>query len=143
MPDTALLESLLRVMRELRSQYDASAHAIGLTFSRARVVGTLARMEGATQSELAQALGVEPPTLKRQIDALEQDGFLERRSVNEDGRKRALFLTDRGQAAHTTRFMEKVRGQLLDGVSPEEQAVVQRVLDRIADNASALSNGRP
>ncbi|MFC3061491.1 MarR family winged helix-turn-helix transcriptional regulator [Paenirhodobacter populi] len=139
MDDTLLLESLLRVMRELRSQYDASARDLGLTMARARVVTMLARMEGATQSELAAALEIEPPTLKRQIDALERDGFIERREAPGDLRKRALYLTDRSRAAPTTRFLDHIRAELLQGISPEEQETVRRILDRIADNAVALS----
>ena len=137
--DSLLLEALLRVMREIRSQYDSSARAVGLTLARARVVTTLARMEGATQAELASALEIEPPTLKRQLEALERDGFIERRPIGTDARKRALFLTPRARAARTTRFIENVRAELMEGVSPEEQAVVRRVLERIADNCEKLS----
>jgi MarR family transcriptional regulator for hemolysin len=137
--DSLLLEALLRVMREIRSQYDSSARAVGLTLARARVVTTLARMEGATQAELAGALEIEPPTLKRQLEALERDGFIERRPVGTDARKRALFLTPRARAARTTRFIENVRAELMEGVSPGEQAVVRRVLERIADNCEKLS----
>ena len=137
--DSLLLEALLRVMREIRSQYDSSARAVGLTLARARVVTTLARMEGATQAELASALEIEPPTLKRQLEALERDGFIERRPIGTDARKRALFLTPRARAARTTRFIENVRAELMEGVSPGEQAVVRRVLERIADNCEKLS----
>ena len=137
--DSLLLEALLRVMREIRSQYDSSARAVGLTLARARVVTTLARMEGATQAELAGALEIEPPTLKRQLEALERDGFIERRPIGTDARKRALFLTPRARAARTTRFIENVRAELMEGVSPGEQAVVRRVLERIADNCEKLS----
>ena len=137
--DSLLLEALLRVMREIRSQYDSSARAVGLTLARARVVTTLARMEGATQAELAGALEIEPPTLKRQLEALERDGCIERRPIGTDARKRALFLTPRARAARTTRFIENVRAELMEGVSPGEQAVVRRVLERIADNCEKLS----
>ncbi|WP_287013991.1 hypothetical protein [Actibacterium sp.] len=51
--DTLLIDALFRVMRELRRHYDLNAQAMGLTMARARVVSTLAKMEGATQSELA------------------------------------------------------------------------------------------
>ncbi|HEY0275487.1 MAG TPA: MarR family transcriptional regulator [Paenirhodobacter sp.] len=139
MDSNLLLESLLRVMRELRSQYDASAQDIGLTLARARVISVLGRMEGASQAGLAAALMIKPPTLKRQLDALERDGFIERRAQNGDVRKRALYLTERSRAVTTTRFIEKVRADLMRDISTEEQQVVRQVLDRIADNATALA----
>ena len=46
------LDLLLHVMRELRRNYDAGAAELGLTMARARVLTTLAGMEGATQAEL-------------------------------------------------------------------------------------------
>lgn len=133
--DHPLLDALLRVMRALRGQYDAAAGEVGLTFSRARVISALARAEGVTQAELAETLGIEPPTLKRQIDALERDGFLLRQGLAGDGRKRALVLTDKARAAKVARFMARVRDDLLAGVSEADQQQLQVVLERIAANA--------
>lgn len=139
MDNAPLVVSLLRTMRELRRHYDQSANEIGLTMSRARVISTLAQTEGLTQAELAQALGIEAPTLKRQIDALEAQGFLERRGMDGDARKRALFLTQKGRASKIGLFMHRIRDQILDGIPPEEQERLSIALERIADNAAKLN----
>lgn len=135
-----LLEALLEVMREIRTHYDASAQEVGLTLSRARVVTELARREGATQAELACALRIEAPALKRQIDALEAAGFIERRALDGDARKRALHLTEKARSSKITGFLERVRADLLEGISPEDQAAAQRTLERIALNAMGLTS---
>ncbi len=137
---TRLLEALLEVMREIRTHYDASAQEVGLTLSRARVVTELARREGATQAELACALRIEAPALKRQIDALEAAGFIERRALDGDARKRALHLTEKARSSKITGFLERVRADLLEGISPEDQAAAQRTLERIALNAMGLTS---
>ena len=139
MESSPLLNSLFRTMRELRQHYDQNAVEIGLTLSRARVISTLARMDGTTQSELAAALGIEAPTLKRQIDALEAQGFIERRGMEGDARKRALFLTDKGRSAKISRFMDKIRDEMLEGIPSEQQAQLGAALERIADNAAKLN----
>ncbi len=136
---SATLETLLRVIRELRRGYDRSAADVGLTLSRARVLTTLAGMEGATQAELAAALGIEPPTLKRQVEALERDGFLERRGIDGDARKRALFLTAKAQSAGITKFVRALRSELFEGVAEEDLPRVHAALERIAANAARLS----
>ena len=64
-------------MRLLRRSYDARAQAMGLTLSRARALTTLSRMDGATQAELAAALEIEAPTLKRQMDGKAEALFLD------------------------------------------------------------------
>lgn len=137
-PDTQLLEALLRVMRELRQQYDIAAREVGLTLSRARVVSTLSKMEGATQAELAAELGIEAPSLKRQIDALEKDGFIERQALEGDARKRALVLTERARSSKISNFLERIRAEVLEGISAEDQASARAVLDRIGQNAMTL-----
>lgn len=139
MENQRLVEALLRAMRELRRHYDQSASEMGLTMSRARVVSTLARNEGVTQAELAALLGIEAPTLKRQIDALQAQGFVERRGMDGDARKRALFLTDKGRSARISQFMDKVRGQILEGLQPEDAARLTEALEQIADNAAKLN----
>ncbi|MBE9635876.1 MarR family winged helix-turn-helix transcriptional regulator [Salipiger mangrovisoli] len=137
-PQTRLLEALLEAMREIRTHYDTSAQEVGLTFSRARVVSELARREGATQAELACALGIEAPALKRQLDALEASGFIERRALDGDARKRALHLTQRARSSKITGFLERVRADLLADIPAGDQDVAQRTLERIAQNAKGL-----
>ncbi|MBE2275325.1 MAG: MarR family transcriptional regulator [Rhodobacteraceae bacterium] len=139
MDTSPLVDSLIRAMRELRRHYDQSATKLGLTMSRARVITTLARHEGLTQAELAAALAIEAPTLKRQIDALEAQGLVERRGMDGDARKRALFLTESGRSLRIGPFMQKAREQLFDGIPAEEQARLAVALNRIADNAAGLN----
>ena len=137
---TRLLEAMLEAMRELRTHYDARAQEVGLTLSRARVVSELARREGATQAELACALRIEAPALKRQIDALEAAGFIERRALDGDARKRALHLTDKARSSRITCFLERVRDDLMEGISADDQDATRRTLERIALNATKLSS---
>jgi MarR family transcriptional regulator for hemolysin len=134
-----LLGALLRVVRDLRAQYDESAREIGLTLARARVLTALLPLEHATQAELAAAIGIEPPTLKRHIDALEAEGYLERRAHPGDVRKRAIYLTERARNAKTVLLVQRLRSDLLEGISEEEQNIVCDVLDRITKNAGKLA----
>lgn len=134
-----VLEMLLQLMRELRHNYDARAEAVGLTMSRARALTTLVQMEGATQAALAAKLEIEAPTLKRQLDALEQGGFIERRPLEGDARKNALFLTDRARNSDIVEFTRRVRADLIDGLSETELANTAQVLERLLDNVKKLS----
>ncbi|WP_295045889.1 MarR family transcriptional regulator [uncultured Paracoccus sp.] len=132
------LDTLLQVMRLMRRDYDTQAQAVGLTLSRARALTTLSRMDGATQADLAAALDIEAPTLKRQLDALERAGFVERRPDKDDGRKNALFLTARGQDSSIVDFTRRMRADLVAGIPAQDLAVAQSVLDRIAANIARL-----
>lgn len=132
--DSLMFDALLRLMRILRDRLDETAQDLGLTFARARVVAVLSRMEGATQTELAQALRIEPPTLKRQIDALERDGVVERRSIEGDRRKRGLFLSETARKTSVGVLNEAVRSELTKGIGRDEKLALQRAFDRLSEN---------
>ena len=132
------LDTLLHLMRDLRRSYDGRAQAVGLTLSRARALTVLARNEGATQSELAHLLDIEPPTLKRQIDALVAGGFVERRPLEGDGRKTALYLTPHGHDSAVVEFTLRLRRELLEGIPPEDLRTAHRVLHALARNVAGL-----
>jgi MarR family transcriptional regulator for hemolysin len=141
MPDspTPLAEILVQLLKELRRNYDDQVRGLGLSFSRARVLSALMQREGATQAELAAAMDVEAPSLKRQLDLLEAEGLVERRGLAGDARKRALFLTKRAKALPITRYMDGIRERLVEGFTPEEQERLRDALERLADNASRLN----
>ena len=133
-PDTAIIDSLLTVMRDLRREYDQAAQDIGLTMARARIIVTLNREQGMTQAALAARLGIEAPTLKRQLDALAADGFVERRPIHGDARKNAVFLTERGRDSQIVAFSRAFRHQVVAGIDPADLATARRVLDAMAAN---------
>lgn len=134
-----IIDLLFHVMRELRRGFDLSAAEYGLTMSRARVLSTLATMEGATQAELAAALSIEAPTLKRQIDALTREGFIERQAIEGDARKRALHLTDKARSGAITSFVKAIRTELLTGVDDRQLDGFQKILEQIATNAESMT----
>lgn len=141
MPDapTPLADLLVGILKELRRNYDDQVRELGLSFSRARVLSALMKREGATQAELAAAMEVEAPSLKRQLDLLEAEGLVERRGLDGDARKRALFLTDRARALPITGYMDSIRDRLVEGFTPEEQSRLRDGLERLADNAARLN----
>lgn len=136
---TPLVLTLSRLIKELRRNYDDEVRELGLSFSRARVLSMLMRHDGATQAQLAAALDMAAPSLKRQLDLLEAEGLVERRGLGGDARKRALFLTPRARTLPITCYMDSIRDKLLEGVGPEEQAQLFGLLERLADNATRMN----
>src|SRR5207253_5174626 len=66
---------------------------LGLTRAQCKVLGYLARNEGINQAGHADLLEIRPMTLVRQIDRMEDAGWIERRADPADRRARRLFLT--------------------------------------------------
>ena len=141
MPDSSIriYETILRLTRSVRAAFEQRVQQTrGLTYARARLLLMIGHNEGASQSELASLLGIETPTLKRQLDALEAEGLAERRPLAEDARKYAIHLTNAARIEPLLGFRAEVGAALAEGVSAEDLATTQRVLDQMAENAKKL-----
>ncbi len=89
--------------------------------------------EGVTQSELAERMGVEGPTLVRMLNKLEQEGLVERRSTPGDRRAKTIRL--RGEAeevlASIAALSAPVREDILQDIDSEELRACLSVFDRV------------
>jgi len=134
-------DELTRANRRLRATFDARAKVAGLTLSRARALMRLAEKDGVTQSELAETLGIEQPSLVVLIDGLEKAGFVERRVDPDDRRSRRIHLTPAAQASleDILAFTFGLRAQVLEGVDPADLAAAIRVLARANANLERLA----
>lgn len=85
------------VSRLIRRRFDERARLIGVTRPQWRMLVTLSRNEGLNQGALAELLEVEPITLCRMVDRLEEAGLVERRRDPGDRRAWLLYLSDKSR----------------------------------------------
>jgi MarR family transcriptional regulator for hemolysin len=82
--------------RRWRSMLDERLRPVGLTLARWTVLFWLSQSDGIiTQRELADLVGIEGPTLVRQLHALEAQGLVERVPFPSDRRAKGIRLTDK------------------------------------------------
>src|SRR5436189_6140636 len=97
---------------------------LGLTRAQCKVLGYLARNEGINQAGLADLLEIRPMTLVRQIDRMEEAGWIERRPDPADRRARRLYLTAKAWPVLSRIFdvANETRDEALVRLSPAEAA---------------------
>jgi DNA-binding MarR family transcriptional regulator len=140
---------LADVSRLMRRSFDARARDIGVTRPQWRVLSALVRHEGINQGGLADVLEVEPITVCRMVDRLQDAELVERRPDPTDRRAWSLFLTEKGHGviAQLRPLADDMFDEALDGIDPVESEQVIAVLDRIRQNlikrplAPMVSNG--
>lgn len=122
----------------LRRAFDERARDIGVSRPQWRVLTMLRRHEGINQGGLAELIEVEPITLCRMVDRLQEADLVERRADPADRRAWRLFLTD-----HARRLLEDMRPLALGlfedamaGLSSAEQEGLIRALARVRTNLS-------
>jgi DNA-binding MarR family transcriptional regulator len=111
---------------------------LGLTRAQCRVLGYLARNEGINQAGLADLLEIRPMTLVRQIDRMEEDGWIKRRPDPDDRRARRLVLTEKARPilARILDLSTEIRNEAFTGLSEIEGRDLISLLDRVHGNLS-------
>jgi DNA-binding MarR family transcriptional regulator len=110
-----------------------SVQVLGLTRAQCRVLGYLARNEGINQAGLAELLEIKPMTLVRQIDRMEQDGWIERRPDPADRRARRLVLTAKARPilARIRELSSEVRNEAFATLSEADGSALVELLQRV------------
>ena len=124
------------IARLLRWEFDRQAQHLGLTRAQWSVLAHLRRYEGVQQKELAHYMDIKPITLARHLDTLERQEWVERRDDPEDRRAKRVFLSKKAKPMITslTKIGKKIRAHAMRGMSPEEQAQLMLMLQKIRAN---------
>src|SRR5881397_2798652 len=121
----------------LRKAFDRLAVGLGVTRAQWKVLFKLTRTPGLRQVELADMLDLEPITLCRIVDRLEEAGLVERTLDREDGRAWRLHVTATAQPLIDK--LQAVGAELVEqafaGIDRAEVELTREVLARIRENA--------
>ena len=122
----------------LRKAFDRRAFGLGVTRAQWKVLFRLERQPGLRQIELADMLDIEPITLSRIVDRLEEGGLVERLADPSDRRAWRLHVTARAQP-----LIEKLRAvademtaEAFAGIDPKHIEIARQVLGRVRENAA-------
>jgi MarR family transcriptional regulator for hemolysin len=122
----------------LRKSFDRRAVGLGVTRAQWKVLFRLSRKPGLRQIELADMLDIEPITLSRIVDRLEEANLVERVADPADRRAWRLHVTARAQP-----LVEKLRAlademiaDAFAGIDPKEIEITRAVLGRVRENAT-------
>jgi MarR family transcriptional regulator, transcriptional regulator for hemolysin len=124
------------VARLMRKRFEQNAHDLGLTRSQGQVLVHLANNEGIHQGALAEKLDVEPITLTRILDRLEEAGLIERLLYRQDRRVRLLRLTPAAHPLIDAIFAvgAMTRDEAMAGVADEDRDRLFDILARMKVN---------
>lgn len=133
------------VSRLMRRRFDERARQIGVTRAQWRVLTTLRRHEGSNQGTLADLLEVEPITLCRMIDRLEEAGHVERRRDPADRRAWLIYLTDTSRPLLDK--LQVIAGGLfedaLNGLDEDQRTRFSTTLEAIRTNLNSSEDDLP
>jgi len=128
------------VARLLRTYADHKAAQFGITRAQWAVLVRLDRCEGLKQSELAEMLDLQPITLTRLLDKLDDSGLIERRADPTDRRAKRLFLMPAARPVleRLGALGEDLMASTLEGIAPADIEWMITQLGTVKDNLRRL-----
>lgn len=125
---------LFNTRNRIRFAMDDAFRPLGVTDATWRTLFYLRQTgDGVSQKELANVMGIEGPSLVRLLDSLATKGLVERRPSETDRRSKSVHLTRSAQKVlgELDRVAERVRGEILSDVAPQDLEACLRVFEQI------------
>ena len=112
---------------------------INLHSGQEALLKALSASDGMSMSDLAAALGVQPPTVTKMISRLAAQDYVERRAAPGDGRQAHVFLTERGRdtIAAIDKLWKRIEKTALTGVDDKDRKRLRKLLRQVERNLGA------
>jgi MarR family transcriptional regulator, organic hydroperoxide resistance regulator len=135
---------MVQVSRAHRNQAAVVLADLGLYIGQEILLMYLWENDGLIQSELAELMQVEPPTLTKMLNRMEKAGLLERRRDDSDARICRVYLTQEGRQLQepVTDAWNVLEQRILKDFTLEEQLLFRRLLLQVRSNLSPPSPSR-
>ena len=136
----AAWDEFFGAVRRAKGRAAREAGAGALTLSQYQLLAALGELHERPVGELAEAVGVAPPTATRMVDCLERTDIVERRNSTEDRRVVTVRLTPHGRRLlrQKQELVSEKRRTLWLSLSPEEREQAEHLLRRLADIVEEL-----
>ena len=117
---------------EWRLALDRRLRPLGLSRATWMVLAYVRKLDGPSQTRLAEAMGLEGPSVVRLIDRLEREALVERR-VAQDRRIKTVHLTPRGEevSSEIWRVAGHLRKELLRDIPLDDIERAMTLLDTL------------
>ena len=128
---SAALHNSARVWRQA---LDRRLKHLGLGQASWMAIASIAKFEHPpSQTELAQQLGVEDPTMVSMLDRLSKAGFVTRQPSETDRRVKQIIMTDAGRGIYQTVMTEAAgyRMEMLANVDAAKLLMVTEFLETL------------
>jgi MarR family transcriptional regulator for hemolysin len=111
----------------------------GITFRQWQVLAWLALEGELSQTDLAERMSIEPPTLVGILDRMERDGWISRNECPSDRRKKLVRPTPRVEPVWSKMVAcaRKVRAQAVRGIDDSQVEQLKQLLAAMQHNLRA------
>jgi DNA-binding MarR family transcriptional regulator len=134
-PEEKVMKLFMR-LRQLNFDHCPSISGL-ISPAQMTLLEKIAKDPGCGVQDIADHLGISPPTVSVGVSKLEESGMVERKPNPEDGRSVQFFPTDKGESLHDKFHKSRLRKfrRLLAGLDSQEQEALLQLLERAINHA--------
>ncbi len=132
----SLAQLINRASRALARDGDAALKPLGLRYAQVPVLALLSGGRELTQKALAEAAGIEQPSMAQLLTRMDRDGLIRRTPHPHDARSHTIALAA-GTAARVTeahQHLTDLDGRAAAGFTAEEIDTLKDLLTRLSNN---------
>lgn len=136
---TQIIRDITEITR-CGTQYRTDSFApMGLKACHGSYLQEICGRPGISQEQLAESICINKSNVARQAAALEESGFIERRSCGKDKRVMRLYPTEKALSLlpEIERIMNSWQDLLTQDLTEEEQLCLETMLQKMKQRASA------
>lgn len=136
---------LVQAAKAQRARSGGHLMRIGLHPGQELVLKVLADEDGRTMSQLALALGVQPPTVTKMVTRLSAQGYVRRQTSDTDGRLARVHLTDEGRGLidSVDKSWKRLEREAMAGLEDKDRKKLRKMLRQIERNLSLAVDDHP
>jgi MarR family transcriptional regulator for hemolysin len=108
----------------------------GITYRQAQVLWHLAHEANLSQSDLAERMRIEPPTLVGILDRMEREGWIRREGDANDRRRKLVMALGKAKPvwSQIVACADRVRRRATAGLQPDELQIIRELVKRVLNN---------
>lgn len=139
MQDTSVFLLLHQILHLSKYQAMKRMEALDLKPSQAGILFLLNKQGGISQRELAEKIGITPPSMTVALKKLESREYILREPDQEDQRIVRIYLKERGIqcVADLENILKEMEDVIHHGMSVEERLLFRRLIMQMRDNLFA------
>ena len=136
-----ILPEIGETAHALRKAFTRRAATLGVTGAQWKVLFKLSLKPGIRQVELADMLDIEPITLTRILDRLQEAGLIERSSDPADRRAWRLHVTAKAKplVAKLRAIADEMTADAFAGIDPKDIQTTRQVLALVRERAGQFA----
>ena len=136
--ENSLTYQFTQLATAFRNNLHKTVNAINLHSGQIFLLICLWKSDGQSQIDLANNLGLTPPTINKMVKGLVESGFVATEKGENDGRIMRVYLTDKGRHCKQSavEIWQQYETESFSNLTDTEKLMLMHLLEKLRENTN-------